>query len=70
MYPKLMRKTIKKEKKTKETLNGDQKHANAVAEIFAGQCVKKLMLEDISLEDKIELSPRDLILLEPFISEE
>ena len=50
-----LKQTIKKEKKTKETLNGDQKHANAVAEIFAGQCVKKLMLEDISLEDKIEL---------------
>lgn len=50
-----LKQMIKKEKKTKETLNGDQKHANAVAEIFAGQCVKKLMLEDISIQDKIQL---------------
>ena len=47
--------TIKKVKKTKETINGDQKHANAVAEIFAAQTVKKLMMENISIKDKIKV---------------
>ena len=47
--------TIKKVKKTKETINGDQKHANAVAEIFASQLVKKLMMENISIKDKIKI---------------
>ena len=50
-----LKKTIKEEKKTKETNSGDQKHANAVAEIYAAQIVKKLMLENISIKDKIGL---------------
>ena len=43
-----LKQTIKSVKKSKETINGDQKHANAVAEIFASQIVKKLMMENIS----------------------
>ena len=50
-----LKSTIKKVKKTKETINGDQKHANAVAEIFASQTVKKLMMENISIKDKIKV---------------
>ena len=50
-----LKSTIKKVKKTKETINGDQKHANAVAEIFAAQTVKKLMMENISVKDKIKV---------------
>ena len=50
-----LKSTIKKVKKTKETMNGDQKHANAVAEIFAAQTVKKLMMENISVKDKIKV---------------
>ena len=50
-----LKSTIKKVKKTKETINGDQKHANAVAEIFASQTVKKLMMENISVKDKIKV---------------
>ena len=50
-----LKNTIKKVKKTKETINGDQKHANAVAEIFAAQAVKKLMMENISIKDKIKI---------------
>jgi hypothetical protein len=46
---------IRLEKKTKAMLSSDQKHANAVAEIYAGQAVKKLMLKDISIQDKIQL---------------
>ena len=50
-----LKSTIKKVKRTKETINGDQKHANAVAEIFASQTVKKLMMENISVKDKIKV---------------
>ena len=50
-----LKSTIKKVKKDKETINGDQKHANAVAEIFASQMVKKLMMENISVKDKIKI---------------
>ena len=50
-----LKSTIKKVKKTKETINGDQKHANAVAEIFASQTVKKLMMENISVKDKVKV---------------
>ena len=47
-----LKQTIKSVKKSKETINGDQKHANAVAEIFASQIVKELMMENISIKDK------------------
>ncbi len=50
-----LKSTIKKVKRSKETINGDQKHANAVAEIFASQTVKKLMMENISVKDKIKV---------------
>ena len=50
-----LKSTIKKVKKDKETINGDQKHANAVSEIFASQTVKKLMMENISVKDKIKV---------------
>ena len=50
-----LKSTIKQVKKDKETINGDQKHANAVAEIFASQTVKKLMMENISIKDKIKV---------------
>ena len=50
-----LKQTIKSVKKSKETINGDQKHANAVAEIFASQTVKKLMMENISIKDKIQV---------------
>ena len=42
-------------KKVKKTINGDQKNSNAITEIFASQTVKKLMMENISVKDKIKV---------------
>lgn len=50
-----LKKNIKDEKKKREAFNGDQKHANAVAEIKAGEYIKQLMMQDISISDKIKL---------------
>jgi hypothetical protein len=51
----MLKNQIKERKKEKEIKSGDEKHANAVAEIFSGQIIQKLMLENISIKDKINL---------------
>ena len=50
-----LKKNIEQAKKNKEKFSGDLKHANAVADIKAGEYIKNLMLKEISLPEKIEL---------------
>ncbi|MCQ2817185.1 MAG: hypothetical protein MJ252_07960 [archaeon] len=50
-----LKKSIKESKKAKEVFCGDVKHANAVAEIKAGEYVKNLMMKEISMTEKIQM---------------